>query len=141
MNRPVQNLRRRRRDEGMRPHIRLAAKAAAEELTDDVDLLLGNTENDRDEFSGAEDVLRSLVECQRSIGVPNRSGRVWLHLIVVPIRGSVGLFDLNGAVGDGLFSVPDRRRHRPEELRGLDGLLRGRAIKHGWGRTLVLDTD
>src|SRR6266566_10095653 len=99
MNRPVQNLRRCRRDEGMWPDIRLAAKAAAEELTDDVDLLRGNTENHRDEFSGAEDVLRSLVECQRSIGVPHRSRCVWLHLIMVSISSSVCLFDLNRAVG------------------------------------------
>src|SRR5271169_1572824 len=90
VDRPVQNLGGECRDQSMRPDIRLAAKTTAQKMTNDVDLLSGNAENHGDEFSRPENVLRGFIQRKR----------VWLHLIVMPIRRRVRLLNLDGAAGD-----------------------------------------
>src|SRR6266576_2353060 len=70
VHRPVQHPRCERRDQSMRPNIRLAAKTTAEKMTNDVDLFLGNAENHGDELPGPENVLRGFVQRKRSIVVP-----------------------------------------------------------------------
>src|SRR6266567_69561 len=102
VNGPVQNFRRECRDECMRPDVSLAAKPAAEKVTDDVDLLLWNTENHGNQLPGSKDVLRSFIQRQRPISAPHSSRCVRLHLIVMTIRSSVRLFELDWAGGNRL---------------------------------------
>ena len=91
----------------MRPDVSLATKPAAEKLTDDIDLLLWHTENHGDQLPGSEDVLRGFIQRQRPISAPHSSRCVWLHLIVMPIRGSVRLFELDWAGRNRLIGVAD----------------------------------
>src|SRR5437870_8654766 len=123
----------------MRPDIRLAAEATAQEVRYDIDLFLGYAEHDRQKLPGAEDMLGRLIERERRVGVPDRRRRVGLHLVVMAIGRRVGLLDLDGSRGDCLVSVADRRSDGPEKLRRIDGLLRNLRAEHDRSSSAVLD--
>src|SRR2546427_11192095 len=123
----------------MRPDISLAAEATAQEVRYDIDLFLGYAEYARQKLPGAEDVLGRPIERERRVGVPDRRGRVGLHLVVVATGRRVGLLDLDGSRGDCLVRVADRRSDGPEKLGRVDGRYRGLRTEHHRTTGVVLD--
>ena len=107
VDRPVQHLGGECGDQSMRPDIRLAAKTTTQKMTNDVDLLSGNAENHRDEFSRPENVLRGFIQRKRPV-VPDSGRCMWLHLIVMPIHRRVRLLNLDRAAGDRLIGIAHR---------------------------------
>ena len=94
--------------ERVRPHVRLASKPAPQEVRYHLDAVARQPENDRYEVTRAENVLRSVVQCEPAARVPGSERHVRLHLIVMPITRGIDALDFHGAVGEALARVPDR---------------------------------